>query len=392
MTSCRPRRCSPRCPAWSTSPSSPWARPPTAQTGNCRWARGTGCSRPCARTAWSGWPKRGSRTRSGTPSPRATWTWPRPPTRGCAPPTRAAGCELAAEQDNLHAALRLAITRRDGDTALRFVRALGWYWQILGQPGDPQALARDVLELQPRERSPRIAEARIVCALTAAGIAYEIAAVQPVLASAVADYAELTGGAAPSNPIAAMGEPMLALHDRDPERAFAVLDRYVTSPDPWIQAAVPLLRGSFGRLLGHIDWAESGCRESLAAFRALGESWGAASVLIQMCELAQLRGDYPAALAAIEEAGSYGRKLGAWGDLNYIDGMLAAIRLRMGDLERARAHLERAERAASERSASLNDIGAWLALVRAELHCREGDLAAAARNCEKVLAWLDEQS
>ena len=300
--------------------------------------------------------------------------------------------ELAAEQDNLHAALRLAITRRDGDTALRFVRALGWYWQLRGQPGDPQALARDVLELQPRERSPRIAEARIICALTAAGIAYEIEAVQPVLASAVADYAELTGGAAPANPIAAMGEPMLALHDRDPERAFAVLDRYVTSPDPWIQAAVPLLRGSFGRLLGHIDWAESGCRESLAAFRALGESWGAASVLIQLGELAQLRGDYAAAVAAVEEAGAFGRKLGAWGDLNYIDGMLAAIRLRMGDLERARAHLERAERAASERSASLNDMGAWLALVRAELHCREGDLAAAVRNCEKVLAWLDEQS
>ena len=300
--------------------------------------------------------------------------------------------ELAAEQDNLHAALRLAITRRDADTALRFVRALGWYWQLRGQPGDPQALARDVLELQPHERSPRIAEARIVCALTAAGIAYEIAAVQPVLVSAVAEYAELTGGAAPSNPVAAMGEPMLALADRDPERAFAVIERYMTSTDPWIRAAAPLLRGSFGRMLGHIDWAESGCRESLAAFRALGESWGAASVLIQMCELAQLRGDYPAALAAIEEAGSYGRKLGAWGDLTYIDGMQAAIRFRMGDLERARADLERAERAASERSASFNDMRAWLALVRAELHCREGNLAAAARSCERVLAWLDEQS
>ena len=300
--------------------------------------------------------------------------------------------ELAAEQDNLHAALRLAITRRDADTALRFVRALGWYWQLRGQPGEPQALARDVLELQPRERSPRIAEARIVCALTAAGIAYEIDAVQPVLASAVADYAELTGGAPPSNPVAAMGEPMLALHDRDPERAFAVIEGYMTSPDPWIQAAAPLLRGSFGRLLGHIDWAESGCRESLTAFRALGESWGAASVLIQLGELAQLRGDFAAAIAAVEEAGSFGRKLGAWGDLNYIDGMQAAIRFRMGDLERARADLERAERAASERSASFDDMRAWLALVRAELHCREGNLAAAARNCERVLAWVDEQS
>jgi predicted ATPase len=193
--------------------------------------------------------------------------------------------ELAAEQDNLYAALRLAITRRDADTALRFVRALGWYWMLRGQPGEPEALARDVLVLQARERSPRIAEARIVCALTAAGPSWEIDAVQPALAAAVADYTEWAHGEPPSNPVAAMGEPMLALYDRDPERAFAVFDRYLTSPDPWIRAAVPLLRASFGRMLGRVDRAESDCRASLAAFRALGESWGAASVLVQLGEL-----------------------------------------------------------------------------------------------------------
>src|ERR1700733_1555498 len=40
--------------------------------------------------------------------------------------------ELAAEQDNLYAALRWAITRREAETALRFVRALGWYWVMRG--------------------------------------------------------------------------------------------------------------------------------------------------------------------------------------------------------------------------------------------------------------------
>jgi predicted ATPase len=77
--------------------------------------------------------------------------------------------ELAAEQDNLYAALRWAITRRDADTALRFIRALGWYWVLRGQPGEPETLARAVLELEPRERSARMAEARMICAMTAAG-------------------------------------------------------------------------------------------------------------------------------------------------------------------------------------------------------------------------------
>ena len=76
---------------------------------------------------------------------------------------------------------------------------------------------------------------------------------------------------------------------------------------------MPLMRVTFGRMLGHIDQAESDCRQSLAAFRALGESWGAASVLIQLAELAQLRADYATAITALQDAASFGRELGAWG-------------------------------------------------------------------------------
>jgi predicted ATPase/DNA-binding SARP family transcriptional activator len=299
--------------------------------------------------------------------------------------------ELTAEQDNLHAALRWTIASRDADTALRFVRALGWYWMLRGQPGEPEALARDVLELQPRKRSPLMAEARIVCALTAAGPSWDIATVVSALAAAVADLAELAHGEPPDNPIAAMGAPMLAIYDREPDRAFAVLDRYQASPDPWTRAAVTLLRVSFGKMLGRMDGIESACRESLAVFRALGEAFGAASVLIQLAELAQLRADYVAAIAALEEARAFGRQLEAWGDLTYIDGMLAAVRLRMGDLERARTDLERAEHAVSERHAGQSDAGAWLALVRAELHFRDGDTGAAARSCAEALAWLEQK-
>jgi hypothetical protein len=227
--------------------------------------------------------------------------------------------------------------------------------------------------------------------MIASGPSWEIHTVQSVLAAAIAEFTELAHGEPPSNPVAAMGEPMLALGERDPERAFAVFDRYMDSPDPWVRAGVPLLRSSFGRMLGRIDSAEADCREALEGFRALGESWGAASALIQLAELSQLRGNYTTTVAALQDAASFGRELGTWGDLSYIDGMLAAVRLRMGDLERARADLARAEQAQSERSARLNDMGAWMALMRAELHWQEGDMAAAADNCAKVLAWLDEK-
>jgi len=48
----------------------------------------------------------------------------------------------------------------------------------------------------------------------------------------VADLENWSPGAMAAHPVAAMGEPMLAIYDRDPERAFAVFERYATSPDP----------------------------------------------------------------------------------------------------------------------------------------------------------------
>jgi hypothetical protein len=165
----------------------------------------------------------------------------------------------------------------------------------------------------------------------------------------------------------------------------------MTSEDPWVRAAVPLLRGTFGSMLGRLDWAESDCQDALAAFRALGEAWGTAAVLIQLAEFARLRGDHAAAVAALEEASALGKQLGAWGDLSHIGGKLASVRLRAGDLAGARADLERAEREEAARGIGQSDAATWLGLVRAELLYREGDTAAAGRICDGLLAQLAEK-
>ena len=172
-----------------------------------------------------------------------------------------------------------------------------------------------------------------------------------MLTAAVADLLEWSPDGAPAHPIAAMAEPMLALYERDPERSFAIFDRYSRSEDPWVRAAAPLLRGTFGIMLGRTEGIESECQAALAAFRALGEAWGTAAVLMQLADFAKLRGDYAAAIAALEEGASLGQELGAWGDLSHIAGKLAADPAAgRGDLTAARANLERAERGDSERS------------------------------------------
>jgi predicted ATPase/DNA-binding SARP family transcriptional activator len=299
--------------------------------------------------------------------------------------------ELGAEQDNVHAALRWAIARRDGDTALRFVLALSWYWMLRGQPGEPEALARQVLTLQPRERSQRMAEARMACALMAAGPLFDMDAVRPALTAALADLAEWSPDGLAAHPLAAMAEPMLAMYDRDPGRAVALLDRHTSAPDPWTRAAVPLQRGAFGSMLGHLEEAESEIRAALAAFRELGDTWATAASLVQLAEFARLRADYATAIECLTEAESLGEQLGAWGDLGHISGYLATVRMRAGDLAGARADLERAERDEARRGIVHSDAAMWLGMVRAELHAREGDTAAAARQCEKVLSWLERK-
>jgi predicted ATPase/DNA-binding SARP family transcriptional activator len=299
--------------------------------------------------------------------------------------------ELTAELDNLHAALRWTIARQDGDRALRFVLALGWYWMLRGQPGEPEALARQALALEPCERSTRMAEARIVCALTAAGPQWDMDAVRPALTAAVADFADRSDGGSMTHPLAAMGEPMLSMFDRDPDRAVALFDRYAESDDPWTRAAVPLQRGAFDSMLGRIEQAEADCRGSLAAFRGLGDRWAAAVALVQLAQFARLRADYPTAISYLQEAVGLGRELGAWGDLIHIGGLVAAVRLRMGDLTAARADLEQAEREDSARGGFMSDSAMWFGLVQAEIHVAEGDSAAAVRQCEKVLSWLDRK-
>jgi predicted ATPase/DNA-binding SARP family transcriptional activator len=296
--------------------------------------------------------------------------------------------ELTAEQDNAHAALRWAIARGDADTALRLVRSLSYYWVQRGH-GEGDSLARDVLGLPVPPLTRRIAEARVICALLAAGWTWDIESVRGPLTDSIAalsrwaqadDYATM-------HPIALLAEPMLTLYDGESERALAKFERFTTAPDPWVRAWGLLYRASNRGSLGHMDGTEADCLAALREFRSLGESWGTAITLAQLAEFAELRADHAASIAALDQAAELGRELGTWGDMSYIEGKLAIIRARAGDLGRARADLDQAERSAVARGTN-TDTDRWLCFMRAELEWRAGDYPAAARACELVLAAI----
>jgi len=293
--------------------------------------------------------------------------------------------ELMAEHDNINAALRWAVSRGDARTALRFVRALGHYWSQRGR-GEGDALAREVLALLPPEESLLVAEARAVCAMIAASYSLDLEMVRGPLTDAIANLDRFAADGRAVHPLASMAESLLAMFDRDVDRALAVIERFATSDDPWLRAAGRMYRSAYRANIGRLDGAEADCAGALAEFRAIGDAWGVAVTLYQMSEFAALRADHAAAVAALEEAGQVGRALEAWGDLAYIDGTLAVARARAGDAEGARADLRRAERAAAGRLRPREGGDEWLLFFGAEMAWRAGDLAAAARGCEAALA------
>jgi len=294
--------------------------------------------------------------------------------------------ELGAEQDNVHTALRWAIGRGDAATALRFVRSLGYYWTGRGR-GEGDALAAEVLALDPPDDSLLIAEARVVCAMMAATVSWDLAAVRAPLTAAIARLREWSARGAAIHPIAALAEPMLALFDGDADRALAVIESYTTLADPWMRAAGWLYRSTHCLSLGRVDDTEADARTALAQFRALGDAWGIAVSLMQSAELAELRGDHATAVAALEEATQIGHALQAWGDMGYIIGMLAVARARAGDADRAREDLSRAERAIADRTPG--KVDEWLLYIGGEIAWRAGDLAEAERRCAAAVAGIE---
>jgi len=121
------------------------------------------------------------------------------------------------------------------------------------------------------------------------------------------------------------------------------------------------------------DYAEAVARlrESLSIRREQGNQMYEAQTLVNLGRLALRRGDFPGAVTTLSEAAGITRRIGPGPDINEIDihVELAEARALMGDLQRARTELERAEALASRPGKP--GSGASLA----ELARARGDLA-----------------
>ena len=293
---------------------------------------------------------------------------------------------LGAEQDNVHAAIRWAVARQDADTALRFVRAMGYYWVQRGY-GEADALCREVLDLTPPPLTLPLAEARVICALMAAGWSWDIERVREPLTEALDAVNRLGADYASFHPLVAMAEPVVRQYDGATDQALQLFERYIASRDPWLRAIGKVYISSYAVSLGRLDDAEERCRAGLAELRALGEQWGVALALTMLVEFTELRADHAASIDALTEAAAMGRDSGVWGDLGYMEARLGVIYARAGDLDRGYAEFGKARQVMEARGGQV-DSDRWVAFMLAELASLAGDYAEAARCCDRVLAAI----
>jgi tetratricopeptide (TPR) repeat protein len=187
------------------------------------------------------------------------------------------------------------------------------------------------------------------------------------------------------HPMLPIIESGLAMYfERDDERALSILSTLLDAPDPFLGA---LARLQYAVTLINIGRTEDAARyseASLAEFRALGERWGLAMALMLQADRSGLRGDHQAAIAALDEAAAVAREFWVGEDLTQIYGMLAAYRMRAGDLAGARADLV----AAREVAAQVGETNPYLPLIEAELARRQGEYGRARLLCEESIEYV----
>jgi predicted ATPase/DNA-binding SARP family transcriptional activator len=324
---------------------------------------------------------------------------------------------VAADYDNLRAALDRAVAARDPDTVLRLAGALGWYWWTERTIEGRQRLTDALALAGGQPPTPQLARALQAAAMVE--VSLDPTARTEATARGALELFERFG----DRSAAAFCKLLLAwteLQRAGPgeEGARLVEEAYTTFVelgDPWGEAYAGRARFAFEAYYrGLSSDAEEAGQRALAKFEALDDQWGLAQTHFSLGEIAWARGDldgtvarFEAALAAARDAGPLWTKLASLAYLSSLlalqgdDARAAAVTAEatalfrrtgqprgfghlyngLGEVARVRGDLERARRLHTEALAILREIVGWSVphsltqLARAE--ARLGDLDTA---------------
>jgi predicted ATPase/DNA-binding SARP family transcriptional activator len=295
---------------------------------------------------------------------------------------------LAAERDNLHAALRATADAGDAAEMLRLVGALGWWWFLRSARAEANEWLGTALAL-PGQAPP---------ALRAQALAFRgMFAISGGVdfSRSLADIEQAAGlldGPPPAerhalHPLLAGLPALQAIFRNDDTGGLDSARQLADHPDPWVRALAHSIAGALLINLGEVTAAEAEFDRALEGFRQLGERWGLGQVLFVRAELSAARGQREVAVAALEEAGGILEQLGDREDVGQLVIRMAMERARAGDIEQARELLAVGDRIAHEVGAE--DQKLFVRHLLAEMARWQGRLDEARERLDAVLADVE---
>ena len=205
-------------------------------------------------------------------------------TRRLAPQLRTADqllalAELAAERDNILAALRFLGDSGDGAGTLRLVLDLGWYWNITGSHTEMFTWTEFALAVSEGIDSPdrtKMEAGQVLAAL--AGPMEEIGWEDMVgrmgaAAERLAEIDDLT------DPITWVVRLIAAFFRAQSHEVDELIEAGRAAPDPWVRAVTASTHVMLLENLGDLDGMRTEIQDAYDGFSAIGDRWGLSNIL-----------------------------------------------------------------------------------------------------------------
>ena len=250
---------------------------------------------------------------------------------------------LEAERDNVVAAIRYLGDSGDAERTLRMVLELSWWWSLLGAPTESRTWLSFAVDIE-GDVPPGARELAQAMLLMARGMDEDDSLLQDGLtaeAGAASDRLEQLELPEYARREAVVSQAMLAFFGRRPDRSKRLLDSGLRNPDPWVRAAMRMLRAALAENDGDVAGVRRDVDAAYEEFSRVGDRWGLASVLSLRARLQAFDGDVEGAIASLEQSADRLGEIGARSDRAFTLMRTAALRLRLGDIEGARRDLDR---------------------------------------------------
>jgi hypothetical protein len=277
---------------------------------------------------------------------------------------------LQAERENILAGLRWLGDSGDAHGALHLAVALLWFWMLEGSQTEFAAWTEFALAVEGETDPVDYAIATGIRDLAALAEAGDAEAMKRRISEVMAGADQIDDS---QRPLVAIAKPVMALFTGDAERGRRDEEAAANHPDPWVRAALHLLRA--GRAENDGDVAAMGAELAAARgmFAEVGDSWGLGMALFIESGRLMVEGELEAAKAVIDECYEALEGLNPETGGGMIDFREADILLRLGDLDGARA---KAQAARARRNLGSDDTAFAQALI-ARIEWVAGNLEAA---------------